>query len=68
MPEVLGKLSQARDWRERHDARFLLEIDGGIGPDTAGSAWEAGADVVVAGSAVMRQPDYRKAIESIREA
>ena len=68
MPEVLGKLSQARDWREQHDARLLLEIDGGIGPDTAKAAWEAGADVVVAGSAVMRQPDYRKAIESIREA
>ena len=68
MPEVLGKLSQARDWRERHDAHFLLEIDGGIGPGTAGSAWEAGADVVVAGTAVMRKPDYRKAIESIREA
>mgnify|MGYP001823808609 CR=1 FL=1 len=68
MPEVLDKLSQARDWRTRHDADFLLEIDGGIGPGTAGAAWDAGADVVVAGSAVMRQQDYAAAIKNIREA
>jgi len=68
MPEVLGKLSGARAWREQNGASFLLEIDGGIGPNTAAAAWQAGADVVVAGSAVMRQADYGAAIRSIREA
>jgi ribulose-phosphate 3-epimerase len=66
MPEVLPKLEAARAWRGSHGGRFRLEIDGGINPETAARAWEAGADVVVAGAAVLRAPDYAAAIAAIR--
>lgn len=66
MPEALPKLEAAREWREKHGAGFLLEIDGGINPETAPRAWAAGADVVVGGAAVLRQPDYAAAIRALR--
>ena len=49
-----------------HDIR--LQIDGGVTPATAASCVAAGADVLVAGSAVFGGEDYRAAIAAIRAA
>jgi len=57
IPEVLEKVTAAR---EEIDARGLaceIEIDGGINVDTAGDAAAAGVDILVAGSAVFRADD-----------
>jgi ribulose-phosphate 3-epimerase len=43
-----------------------IEVDGGINAETAAVAVAAGADVLVAGSAIFGQPDYAKAIEALR--
>ena len=48
------------------DAR--LEVDGGIKPDNAGVVAGAGADALVAGSAVFKAPDYGVVIANIRAA
>ena len=45
-----------------------VELDGGVSPDTAGAAKTAGANVLVAGSAIFGQPDRAEAIRRIREA
>lgn len=45
-----------------------LEVDGGVNVDTAGLVAEAGADALVAGSAVFKNGDYAKNIAAIREA
>ena len=45
-----------------------LEVDGGINPDTAKAAIEAGANVLVAGSAVFGGGDYKAAIAALRAA
>ena len=66
MPAMLDKVRAARSWRERNGGRFLIEVDGGIGPETAPAARAAGADVFVAGSAVFRQPDPRAALAALR--
>jgi ribulose-phosphate 3-epimerase len=66
IPGVLPKLEQARAWRDAQGASFHLEIDGGINAQTAPLAWDAGADVVVAGAAVLRQPDYHAAIAQLK--
>ena len=66
IPETLPKLERARTWREKQSASFMIEIDGGIDSKTVHDAWAAGADVVVAGAAVLRQPDYKKAIAELR--
>jgi ribulose-phosphate 3-epimerase len=43
-----------------------IEVDGGINAETAAGAVAAGADVLVAGSAIFGQPDYARAIEALR--
>ncbi|MGB5368665.1 MAG: hypothetical protein WBN14_20555 [Polyangiales bacterium] len=44
-----------------------LEVDGGVKPGTARQVVEAGADVIVAGSAVFNHDDYAAAIKAIRK-
>ena len=50
----------------RGERDFLIEVDGGIGAANAGALLEAGADVLVAGSAIFGQPDYGQAIARLR--
>jgi ribulose-phosphate 3-epimerase len=60
-----------RALRERFDRERLkidLEVDGGVSPSTARSVVEAGADVLVAGTAIFGQPDRAKAIAALRAA
>jgi len=67
IPEALPKLREARRIVDDHGLSVELEIDGGINPDTAPSAAAAGADILVAGSAIFRQPDPAAAARHIRE-
>ena len=66
IPESLGKLEDARRLRERIGAKFLIEVDGGITTENAAKIAAAGADVLVAGTAVFRAPDYAAAITALR--
>ncbi len=68
MADMTSKVREAKAWRERHHARYLIEVDGGIAPDTARVARGAGAEVFVAGHALYRQPDPRAALEALRAA
>jgi ribulose-phosphate 3-epimerase len=43
-----------------------LEVDGGINADTAKQVIAAGADVLVAGTAVFKEKDYKEAIARLR--
>jgi len=62
----LEKLAAARRLRSETGTRFLIEVDGGIKPHNASLAAEAGADVLVAGSAVFESHDYAAAIRALR--
>lgn len=68
MADMLDKVRAARAWREQHGARFQIEVDGGIAPDTARRCREAGAEVFVAGHAIYRQPKPLEALERLRAA
>jgi ribulose-phosphate 3-epimerase len=68
MPEMLEKVSAARDERAKKRLEFVIEVDGGIAEDTARAARAAGADVFVAGHAVFRAPDERAALDGLRAA
>ena len=65
MPEVLKK-TEAIKKRLRPEQR--LEMDGGIGPDTARQCRDAGCDWFVAASAIFGHSDRSKAIHDLREA
>jgi len=64
--DSLRKLREAVRLRERLGASFLIEVDGGITTENAGHAAEAGADVIVAGTAIFRADNYARAITAMR--
>ena len=68
MPEMMDKVSAARDLRAKRNLSFLIEVDGGIADATAHASRAAGADVFVAGHAVFRAPDPRAALAGLRAA
>ena len=68
MPEVLEKVSAAARMRESLDLKYHIEVDGGIDAATAARCYEAGANVMVAGSSTFRAPDMAAAITAIRNA
>ncbi|MBD3378892.1 MAG: ribulose-phosphate 3-epimerase [Candidatus Omnitrophica bacterium] len=57
-------LSKVRELRRDFDG--LIQVDGGINPMTAPLALSAGADVLVAGTAVFGEDDYSSAISGLR--
>jgi len=68
LPSVLPKIRAIRKMIDEADHPIHLEVDGGITAKTAGAVVAAGADVLVAGSAVFGQPDYAVALQALRAA
>ena len=66
MEEQMEKLRSLRRAVDERGDGILLEVDGGVDPHTAPICMEAGADVLVAGSAVFRTPDRKTAILKLR--
>ena len=62
----MQRLRDARQMREQTRATCLIEVDGGIKTTNAAEARHAGADVLVAGSAVFGAKDYRAVIAALR--
>lgn len=68
---IESQLDKIRILREMADATgrdIRIGVDGGIDPMTAPRVVNAGADMLVAGTAVYGQADYRVAINALREA
>src|SRR2546430_5779138 len=68
IPSVLDKLVTARKVVDERGLPVELEIDGGINLETAPRAAAAGADILVAGSAIFHAEDPAAAARRIREA
>jgi len=65
---VLSKIELLRNTLDESGVELDLEVDGGIKPDNAATIKKAGANVLVAGSAIFGSDDYKKAIEGLRNA
>jgi ribulose-phosphate 3-epimerase len=68
MADMMAKVREAAAWRKQHGARYLIEVDGGIAPETAKVARAAGAEVFVAGHAIYAQPNPQIALATLRDA
>jgi ribulose-phosphate 3-epimerase len=66
IPEALPKIRRLREMIDQGGYAIDLEVDGGVKPGTARQVIEAGADVIVAGSAVFGTGDYAAAITALR--
>ena len=65
---VLPKVDKISNWFAKRGLPGVVEVDGGVAPDTAGRVVAAGASVLVAGTAVFGRPDYAEAIAALRRA
>ncbi len=63
IPQVLPKIKQLSILKEKRDLSFEIQVDGGINKENAAKVVEAGATVLVAGSAVFGTKDLIKAFE-----
>ena len=68
VPEHLAKVERAAAARSAGGFAFRIQVDGGINPDTGKASVEAGADVLVAGTAIFHQSDPPAAARAIRAA
>lgn len=66
MPDAVGKIKELAEMRKKGGYDFDIEVDGGINAETAPLVRAAGADIIVAGSAVFKAKDRGKAIDQIR--
>ena len=68
MGDMLPKIELLRSECERRGRNIHIQVDGGINAVTAAEVKKAGADVLVAGSAVFNAADCAAAIKELREA
>ena len=66
IPQQIAKIRRIRKMIQKSGRKIYLEVDGGITPGTAREAVAAGADVLVAGTAVFKGGKYAKNIAALR--
>lgn len=66
MPAALTRIQAARELRARLDAPYRISVDGGINAETGAQCVSAGADILVAGSAIFEADDPAAAIASLK--
>lgn len=66
MSDMLPKISAIREKSNQVNPDLLIQVDGGIVPETAKLCVDAGADVLVSGSFIFGASDIQKAIDSLR--
>lgn len=66
MPEVLPKIRRLRKISEEKRLSLDIEVDGGINRETARQAILAGANILVAGTAIFAEPDRKSSLQALR--
>lgn len=66
IPQIVTKIFELASLKKEMGLSFEIEVDGGVNPQTAALCREAGATVLVAGSAVFSAPDPSEAVRLIR--
>ena len=67
LPLALDKIEHLAELRQEMGLNYRIEVDGGVAHDTVGSVVEAGADMLVAGSAIFHRGDLAQTERNARE-
>jgi ribulose-phosphate 3-epimerase len=68
IPSSLDKLRRLREMIRLRGAQVRIEVDGGIGPENAADVVAAGAEILVAGSAIFGKSDPGEALRELSRA
>ena len=66
IPGTLDKVKDLRALLDKKQSKALIEVDGGVNLETGKQLVEAGADILVAGSAVFKAPDVHGMIHQMK--
>ena len=64
---TLDKIKELKEYIEKNDIDIDIEADGGINLATVESVKEAGANVLVSGSAILMAKDYKVIIDELKK-
>lgn len=67
MPDMLDKVRAIRKYAVEHGIEIDIEVDGGLTAENLGSATAAGANVIVAGSAVFKAKKISEVINKMND-
>lgn len=65
--DMLAKISTLKEYIEKNNIEIDIEVDGGVNIKTASRVKEAGADIIVAGTAILRANNYASIINELRD-
>lgn len=67
IPETIDKVKKIKEYIESNNIDIDIEIDGGINLENVEKLKEAGANIIVVGTAIINSKDYNKTIEEIKK-
>ncbi|MBR2354415.1 MAG: ribulose-phosphate 3-epimerase [Clostridia bacterium] len=67
IPEMIAKVRALRTYAEDNGIQIDIQVDGGVTGENLGMLTEAGANVIVAGSAIFRAENPEQVIETMRK-
>lgn len=67
IPETMNKVKQLKEYTEKNNIDIDIEVDGGINLENKEELKQAGANILVAGNAIISSKDYKETITKIKE-
>jgi len=67
IPNTIDKIKELKEYLTKNNLETFIEVDGGINIETAKLVKEAGADILVSGTAIINSDDYKKIIEELKK-
>lgn len=67
IPETLDKVKKLKEYADKNNIEIDIEVDGGINLETAKLAKDAGANVLVGGTSIIKSDDYKKIISELKK-
>lgn len=67
IPETIDKVKKIKEYIESNNIDIDIEVDGGVNLENVEKLKEAGANIIVVGTAIINSKDYNKTIEEIKK-
>lgn len=65
--ETIDKVKKVKEYIDNNNLETNIEVDGGINLDNVSLLKEAGANIIVAGTAILNSEDYKQTIQKIKQ-
>ncbi len=66
IPETVEKVKELKSYLNENNLDTYIEVDGGVNKETVHLVKDAGADILVSGSAIISAEDFKKAFEEMK--